>query len=114
MRHNKSARNLKKEALKTYNIQVLWQRSPDLGITSRVNSPVWLEQSRELPPNNSKSSILPLSQISCGCSPPLSQQQIERNQQIEVLKDLTRLFNFVTKQEKKYQYKLPPYSKFYC
>ena len=79
MRHNKSARDLEKEASKTYNIQVLWQQSRDLGITSRVNSLVGLEQSRELPPNNSESFTLPLSQISRGCSSPLSQQQIERN-----------------------------------
>ena len=72
MKHNKSARDLEKEASKTYNIQVLWQQSRDLGITSRVNSLVGLEQSRELPPNNSESFTLPLSQISRGCSSPLT------------------------------------------
>lgn len=113
MRHNKSARDLEKEASKTYNIQALWQRSRDLGITSRVNSPVGLEQSRESSPINSESSTLSLSQIPRGCSPPLSQRQIERNQREEALKDLTRLLNLVTEQEKKYQFKLSPHSNFY-
>ena len=113
MRHNKSARDLEKEALKTYNIQALWQQSRDLGIASRVNSPAGLEQSGESLPINSESSTLSLSQIPRGCSPPLSQQQIEKNQRVEALKDLTRLLNLVTEQEKKYQYKLSPYSNFY-
>ena len=113
MRQNKSARDLEKAALKTYNIQALWQRSWDLGITSRVNSPVGLEQSRKLSPINSESSTLPLSQIPRGCLPPLSQQQIVRNQRVEALEDLTRLLNLITEQEKKYQYKLSPHSNFY-
>ena len=96
MRHNKSAQDLEKEASKTYNIQVLWQQSRDLGITFRINSPVGLEQSRELSPINSKSSTLSLSQIPRGCSLPLSQQQIERNQWEKALKHLTRLLNLVT------------------
>lgn len=75
-------------------------------MTSRVNSPIRQEQSMRLPPNNIESSKLPLSQTSRGCSPPLSQQQIDKNQRIEVLRDLTRLLNLVMKQEKKYKYKL--------
>lgn len=78
-----------------------------------VNSLVGLEQSKELPPNNSGSSTLHLFQIPRGCSPPLSQQLIEKNQWVEVLKNLTRLLNFVTEHEKKYQYKLSPHSNFY-
>ena len=61
MRHNKSAQDLDTEASKTYNIQALWQRSRDLGMISKVNSPVGLEQPMELHPNNSGSSALPLS-----------------------------------------------------
>ena len=78
MRHNKSARDLETEASKTYNIQALWQRSRDLGMTSKVNSPVGLEQPIELQPNNSGSSALPLSQTPRGCPPPLLQQQIDK------------------------------------
>ncbi len=44
MRHNKSARDLEKEASKTYNIEVLWQRSRDLGMVSKANNQVGLEQ----------------------------------------------------------------------
>ena len=113
MRHNKSAQGLEKEVSKMYNIQAPWQRSRDLGITSRVNSPVGLDQSRELLPINSESSTLSLSQILCDCSPPLLQQQIKRNQPVDALKDLTRLLNLVTEQEKKYQYKLFPHNNFY-
>lgn len=66
-----------------------------MGITSRVNNQAGLEQSEELLLINSKSSIFSLSQISYSCSPLLSQQQIERNQQMKTLKDLTRLLNLV-------------------
>ena len=113
MRHNKSARDLETEALKTYNIQALWQRSRDSGMTSKVNSPVGLEQPMELQPNKSGSSALPLSQTPRGCPPPLLQQQTDKNHQIEALKDLTRLLNLVTEQEKKYEYRLSPHSNFY-
>ena len=80
MRHNKSARDLKTEASKTYNIQALWQRSRDLGMISKINTPVGLEQRMELQPNNSVSSVLPLSKTPCNCPPSLPQQQIDRNQ----------------------------------
>lgn len=82
-------------------------------IASRINSPAELKQSGELSPINSESSILFLSQILCNCLPPFSQQQIEKNQQMKALKNLTRLLNLVIEQEKKYQYKLSLYSNFY-
>lgn len=78
MRHNKSARDLETEASKTHNIHALWQRSQDLGMTSKVNSPFGLEQPMELPPNNGESSTLPLFQTPRGCPPPLLQQQIDK------------------------------------
>ena len=55
MRHNKSARDLEKEASKIYNIEALWQRSRDLGMISKANNQVGLEQLTELQPNNSVS-----------------------------------------------------------
>ena len=113
MRHNKSARDLEKEASKIYDIQALWQRNQDLDMISKANSQVGLEQSTELQPNNSVSSIPSLSNISRGCSPPLSKQQIHKNQQVEALKDLTRLLKLVTEQEKKYGDRLSPNSNFY-
>lgn len=62
---------------------------------SKANSPVGLD------------SALPSSQTPRGCPPLLLQQQIE------ALKDLTRLLNLVTEQEKKYEYRLSPHSNFY-
>ena len=47
MRLNKLAPNLETEALKTYNIQALWQQSRDC-ITSKINSLIRLEQLMEL------------------------------------------------------------------
>ena len=52
MRHQKSARELEKEASKTYDIRALWQRSQDLGMISTANSHVGLEQTTESAPNN--------------------------------------------------------------
>lgn len=40
MRQQKSARELEKEASKTYDIRALWQRSKDLGMSSSANSQV--------------------------------------------------------------------------
>ncbi len=107
MLHNKSARELRKEASKTYNIQALWQRSQDLGMISQANSQVELKQPRELQPNNSVSSIPP------DCLPPISKQQFSKNSRMEALKDLTRLLELVTKQENKYEGRISPHSNFY-
>ena len=38
---------------------------------------------------------------------------MHRIQQVEALKDLNRLFELMTKQDKKYRGKLSPYSNFY-
>ena len=76
MLHNKYAREFKKEASQTYNIQALWQRSKDLGMISQANSQVELEQPRESQPNAGVSSIFPLSQVPHGCLPPLSENNI--------------------------------------
>ncbi len=43
----KSARELEKQASKTYDIRVLWQRNIELGMASTVNSQVGLEQVAE-------------------------------------------------------------------
>ena len=64
--------------------------------------------------NKSRFSILCLPQTPCSCPPLFFQQQTDKNHQIQVLKNLTRLLNVVIKQEKKYKYRLLPYSKFYC
>ncbi len=110
MLHNKE---LRKEASKTYNIQALWQQSQDLSMISQANSQVELEQPGELQPNDSVSSIPPLSQILPGCLLPLSKQQFSKNNRMEAFQDLARLLELVTKQEKKYKGRLSPYSDFY-
>ena len=79
-----------------------------------ANSHVGLEQPTESAPNDSVSSVCPLSEIPQGSLPLLSKQQTHRNQQVEVLKDMIRLFTLVTEQEKKYENRLSPHSNFYC
>ena len=113
MLYNKSARELREEASKTYNIQALWQRSQDLSMISQANSQVELEQPRELQPNDGTSSIPFLSQIPRRCLPPLSKKQLCKNNRMEALKDLTRLLELVTEQENKYEGRLSPHSNFY-
>ena len=113
MRHQKSARELEKEASKKYDIRALWRRSQDLGMISTANSHIGLEQPTESAANDSVSSVCPLSEIPRGSLPPLSKQQTHRNQQVEALKDITRLLTLVTEQEKKYKDRLSPHSNFY-
>lgn len=45
----------------------------------------------------------PLSQIPSGCTPPKSKREVEKEQRINALQDLTRLLELVTEQEKKYE-----------
>ena len=113
MRKQKSARELEKEVYKTYDIRALWQRSKDLGMSSSANSQAGLEQPTKSPSIDSVSSIPPVSEILRGGLPSLSKQQIHRNQQVEALKDITRLLTLVTEQEKKYRDRLSPHSNFY-
>ena len=112
MRHNESARDLEKEASKTYNIEALWQRIRDLGMISKANNQVGLEQLTELQPNNSVSSVPSLSDVPLGCIPP-PKQQIHDNQQVKALEDLNRLLKLVMEQEKQYGDRLSPHSNFY-
>ena len=112
MRHNKSARDLEKEVSRIYDIQALWHRNRDLGMISNANSQVGLEKSTELQSNNSVYFIPSLFSILCGYSPPFIKQQIHKNQQVEALKELTKLLKLITKQEKEYRDRLSPYSNF--
>lgn len=80
---------------------------------SQANSQDELEQSRESQPNAGVSSISPLSQVPRGCLPPPSNRQHSKNDRIEALRDLTRLLELVTEQEKKYKGRLSPHSNFY-
>ncbi len=69
-------------------------------MSSSVNSQVALEQQTESMPIKLISSVYPISDIPQGSLSPFSKQQIHKNQQVEVLKDLTRLLTLVTKQKK--------------
>ena len=110
MRHQKSARELRKEASKTYNIQALWKRSQDLGMLSTANAQAGLGQSTE---SLSSGIVCSSSEIPCDESALPSKRQIYRDKQVEALKELTRLMELVTEQEKKYEERLSPHSNFY-
>ena len=73
MRHQKFVRKLRKEALQTYNIQVLWKQSQDLGMLSTTNAQAGLGQSTK---SLSSGTVCPLSEISCGKLPLPSKRQI--------------------------------------
>lgn len=107
IRYQKSAWELEKEAFKTYDIRALWQQS------QITNSHIGLEQLIKSAPNDSVSSICPLFKILQESLPLLFKQQTHRNQQVEALKDMTRLFTLVTEQEKKYEDRLSSYSHLY-
>ena len=75
-----------------------------------TNAPTGLGQSSQSLPN---STVCPLSQIPHGSSVPLPKRQIYREKQIVALKELTRLMELVTEQEKKYRERLSPHSNFF-
>lgn len=62
-RHRKLARDFKREASQTYNIEALWQRGQSLGLTSTANSQVRPGELSQLLPIDSISSAFPLSNI---------------------------------------------------
>ena len=62
-RLRKLARDFKKEASQTYNIEALWQRGQSLGLTSVANSQVRPGEPSQLLPIDSVSSAFPLSDI---------------------------------------------------
>ena len=112
-RQQESARDLEKEASQTYNIEALWQRVRNLGLISAANSQVRPGEPSQLLPNDIVSSAFPLSNIPRGKPPPVSKQEAHRIQRVEVLKDLNRLLELMTKQGQKYGGRLLPHSNFY-
>ena len=101
-RLQKLAQDFKKKASQTYNIQALWQWGQSLGLTSMANSQLRPGKPSQLLPIDSISSAFPLSDISQGEPPLVSKQETYRIQQVEALKDINRLLELVTKQDKKY------------
>lgn len=106
-------KDLEKEASKTYNIKALWQPNQDLGLISRENTQPGLASNPESGPSHEISSLSPLSQVPLGCAPLLSSQQIDREQRIIALKEMTRLVELVTEQGMKYKERLSPHNNFY-
>lgn len=56
----------------------------------------------------------PLSQIPRGCISPHPDQLSLREERILALKEITRLLELLTEQEKKYKDRFSPHSNFYC
>ncbi len=83
-------------------------------MSSLANSQVGLEQQTESMPINRIFSVCLIFTIPQKSLLLLSKQQTHKNQQVEVLKDLTRLLTLVTEQEKKYEDRLSPHNNFYC
>ena len=110
-RKKKAAKELEKEASKSYNISALWQRNCNLGLFSQASTQFEQRKGLESCTGNSKNRVYLLSQVPSGYT-PLSQEKSFRKQQVIALKEITRLLELVTKQEKKYEEKLSPYSDF--
>ena len=111
-RQRKSARDFEREASQTYNIEALWQRGQNLGLISAANSQIRPGESSQLLLNDSVSSAFSLCNIPQGGPSPISKQEAHRIQRVEALKDLNRLLELVTKQDKKYGGRLSPHSNF--
>ncbi len=75
-RQKKSAKELEVEALKTYNIEAIWQRHRDLSINSEAISPVRLAETSESQPSEVGNSVFLLSEIPRGSASFLSKQEI--------------------------------------
>lgn len=103
-RKKKASKEWKEEGHKSYNIAALWQRSRDLGLTSKVSNESGLSEA---------SASRPLSQVPRGCTPPQSTRQVSQEQRTVALKDMIRLLELVTEQEKKYGERFSPHGSFY-
>lgn len=93
------------------NIQYLGAVATKSSLGLTTNAQGGLGQLTESLPNGI---VCPLFQIPRGTSLFLSKQQIYREKQIEALKELTKLMELVTEQEKKYGDRLSLYSHFHC
>lgn len=101
------------EVSKTHNIEAIWQRHCDLSIIFETISLVESVEILESWPNEIRNSIYSLPKIPCGSAFSRSKQQIQRNQFLAALKDMSRLFQLVIEQEIKYEHRLSPHSNFY-
>ena len=111
-RKKKAAKELEKEASKSYDIGALWQRNRNLGLFSQASTQSEQGEGSESCSGNSENRVYPLSQVPSGCT-PLSQEESFREQRVIALKEITRLLELVIEQEKKYEKRLSPHGNFY-
>ena len=82
-RQQKLARDFKREALQTYNIEALWQQGRSLGLISTANTQVRPGEPSQLLPINSVSSTFPSSNIPRRGPTHVSKQEANRIQRVE-------------------------------
>ena len=111
-RKKKAMKKWEDEGHKSYNIQALWQRNCDLGLISDTSSQQGPGRSSDL--GDDVDSLHPLSEVPLGHNPSRSKQELDQEKRTIALKDMTRLLEFVTVQEEKYEERLSPHSNFYC
>lgn len=104
-RARKMAEGLRNEAKKCCNIADMWQRQRDLGlVVNRLES--------EGPEERQSAPIIPISELPRGIAAQ-SDQETQTAKRTNALKDLTRILQLVTEQEKRYGERLLPQSNFY-
>ena len=110
-RKKKAMKKWEDEGHKSYNIQALWQRNRDLGLISDTSSQQGPGRSSDL--GDDVDSLHPLIEVPLGHNPSRSKQELDQEKRTIALKDMTRLLEFVTVQEEKYEERLSPHSNFY-
>ena len=110
-RKKKAIKKWEDEGHKLYSIQALWQRNYDLGLISDISSQQGPGRSSNL--GDDVDSLHPLIEVPLGHNPSRSKQELDQEKRTIALKDMTRLLEFVTVQEEKYEERLSPHSNFY-
>lgn len=95
-KEKKSAQELEKEAFKTYNITILWQCNRDRISISNASASKKLAHSSDLSIVNTPNQVVSLSRIPSDCTSPKSKREIQKEQRINMLQDLTKLLQLVT------------------
>ena len=90
-RRKKSAQELEKEALRRIILQHFGNVIVTFGLISNVDSPERLAESPNSGIGNTITPVCPLSEVPSGCAFPRSKQEIEREQRVNALADMTRL-----------------------
>lgn len=106
----KAMKKWEEEGHKLYNIQAFWQYNRDLGLISDTSSHYGPGKSSGL--GNEIDLLYPLSKVFSGHNLSQFKQEHNQEQRTIALKDIIRLFEFVTIQKEKYEEKLSPHSYF--